>query len=483
MSNIVKRGNYLFFPDPAVVRWLYGQRVIVPNPVLNGLLPASATQPTGPDAVWATLPPKSLRWAFEDRAATPRYPALATSPFAGLFLYQHRTDFPPPTGAGSPGVTLPSSVQIGSSGSGNLPPWDALEAGTPVVVDLGPDLFPDGVAFPIPDLAPHVQFPDLNPATILDAVPARPLLRPLTGFSPALPVSSPVALSVPRIAYIAPTKVSVTDLRATHRRLHPHSSREVFFDYLSTGLTLADIDDHGQQSVAVAAYQSPGSPIAYISADYPYLLHSSENPAKRFGMAFSSPTVLNLGAGDVLFINQSFAYKDSSGVITQVPVLFDLVVYHLTVWLEKQGVTVIFSVGDNIHDLNPIIGQYLTVGSPLPGLLIGGYNPTPTPSHLTSNYGDCLTCVAPPTNLTSGAGGGPPYAVRATGTSFGKSSGATAYVAGLVTALQTAAHQQSGRYLAPADIRNWLQSNAHLVGGQRIVPSLADLKRLARLRP
>ena len=305
------------------------------------------------------------------------------------------------------------------------------------------------------------QFRTAQSLNLANASPAVAVQRVNVGVAQG----AAAAVSMPSLIHI--TQPASQNLSALANELFPPANdtkTQAVFNYLSS-LPFDHIDDHGKQSAAAVKTVVPSATLRYVSAFYPFLTPTPKlsNNAVRYGMAFTSPTILSLRAGDIVFISESFQHANT---LTKLPIVYDLAVYQLTLWLEKRGVLVLFSAGGgsatsvDIGD-NALMSQYVPVDSPLPGLLIGGFDPAT--NLFTSNVGSVVQCYAPPVVLP-------------TGLPFDGSSGATAYVSGLMLAAQQRARTEHKPFLTPAQLKTCLQESttAVTIEGQavRLAPTL-----------
>ncbi len=229
-------------------------------------------------------------------------------------------------------------------------------------------------------------------------------------------------------------------------------SMESLFEFIDD-LPLNCINKHGQDSLRVAGENAGTESNVFcrcVSLEYPAKRRIKEEGFYganiRFNMALSSPVVLNLKKGDVLFISESFTYQ---GI--KFPVIYDLAVYFVTKWLEDKGVIVLFSaggsktVGQNIDTLlNDLARQYQVAN--LPGIIVGGVDSTGR--QFQSNYGNAVTCYASP---------------PASQPDFDESSGATAVIAGMAVRAQNYARTRRKQFLTPAELKAIFRFNGRQV--------------------
>lgn len=397
---------------------------------------------------------ESLEWLFRERAKvdeTEFNTFARQAPFYSLFKVKLTIN-----------ANQSSRILQGKSGSGLDTPETYLSGnlGTIQIHDNvinRPTQIPDIIGGPDPvpiDLHDHI-----NTWQTEDSIHITPEMNenfragflPITSLSP----HRPIPVSSPKLVHITQPNFSILELFKSGA----YTGNDILetcinmFKYLSS-LPADKINEHGQKSTdtAMKAVQMAGqsSPqFSYVSSFYPELFPIPSRTIRRNSItpppqisksgfrphnAFSSPTILNLKEGDVLFINQSFDINSS------VPTLFDLSVCKITKWLESKGVIVIFSAGNAKKMLQ--LTDYFPNDTSLPGIMVGGVDETKT--KFTSNYGDLITCYRFPVQLTTGE--------------FGASSGATAYVAGLAWSIQQYRRSQNKSYLLPSQIKSLLST-------------------------
>ncbi|MBD2755355.1 S8/S53 family peptidase [Spirosoma validum] len=409
MNELVKKGNYaLFLADLDDVKVLYSQGKIKAsnNNKFAELLGVSPTPASSPG--WA--------WVFDDR--TDVIDSLGKADqrlFLRLFriisLSNNLADLLPNLN--------PNRVQLGLSGNGNEN-WLRY---------LFTNLHTSQTLRILKQLMPNVLKirPGLVPRLIND-----------TGFyyidSTLIQIQRKQ-----RLVHLARTDFSVQELKQVAQDQQLRDGIFTLLDYLPEKY----INSHGQNSVKLArSVASLGTkstiPFEFVSLNYPTRedIANQRNVSNvRLYMAFSSPTVLSLSEGDVLFVTHSFL--ETIGLPTY-PVLCDQSVYCISQWLELRGVTILFSAGGNKNsrqNLKTIFGS-----GGWPGIVVGGVDANG--QFVQSNYGPQVTCYARPSSSMP---------------DFDESSGATSFVAGLVVRAQTYAKKR-GRFLTPAEVRSLLGS-------------------------
>ncbi|MBO0929737.1 S8/S53 family peptidase [Fibrella aquatilis] len=498
----INQSDLVFLNDLQQVRTLLQQGAIRADTTLQTMLPAPAAPPVAAPTGFGL---NSLLWIFTDRA-----PELLTmtgdrSVFLSLFIF---------VGTGMTSVTTPGGVhptvrlKIGKSGSGNresfidIPEvleqtdWSLRLVTLDIVdklirVELSQLVAPNRLA-ELRSLREviqlrHVFLPNGLSARRLTAigssrveVPAARFFTPANAPSPVvLPIATPFTAatlaSQPTLVHISkPDNQSLTQL-ATAVLPPPVNDTKTkpIFDFLSN-LPANHIDDHGKKSMDVVQSVVPGATLRYVSSFYPFLTPVAKltSGTFRFGMAFGSPVITALRSGDIIFISQSVDFM-VSGTSRKLPVLFDLAVHSVATWLEKRGVLVLFSAGGGsageATDLTSgLVGQFLPADVPLPGLLIGGVTLAASGATFSSNFGAVVSCYAPPVAVPSDA----------TSPQLDGSSGATAYVAGLMLAAQRRAKSRLKPLLTPPQLKKCLMESTTALtsSGQAVrqAPTLAN---------
>ncbi|WP_080055251.1 S8/S53 family peptidase [Spirosoma aerolatum] len=222
-------------------------------------------------------------------------------------------------------------------------------------------------------------------------------------------------------------------------------SVEALFTFLDS-LPSDFVNQHAKDSLRVAkaatAMSDDSLSTAYVSLDYPSKLRIYKEgfygANVRFNMAFSSPVVLSLTKGDVLFISESATYEE-----IKFPAIYDMAVFLITRWLEAKEVTVLFSAGGSKRVRNNIDDRLARLATKYgitnwPGIIVGGVDNDG--KQFQSNYGTAVTCYAKPP-----------------AENFDESSGATASIAGLAMRAQAYARSR-GRFLRPMELKQLLRS-------------------------
>ncbi len=490
-APVIHSSDYVYIGDVQQVYALYQQGAIKPDGVLDSLLNSSTTTPL--PAPITGFPAGSLLWALADRAVDITAFSGDKSVFLNVFLFSGEGGPPNITG---PAVAV-AKLKIGRSGSGNKEIFQLFPEGLNTRFDQSLRLFSldtinqiilnelgrlaapariqqleairemvnmqpvfsysqlGQLSFerPVSQSFTELQGPQFHVAQPLNLANASPAVA-VQGINVEVAHGAAAAVSMPSLIHI--TQPASQDLKALANELFPppadNTKTQAVFNYLSS-LPFDHIDEHGKQSAAAVKTVVPLATLRYVSAFYPFLTPTptlSPN-AFRYGMAFTSPTILALRAGDVVFISESFQHATTA---IKLPIVYDLAVYQLTAWLESRGVMVLFSAGGgsvastDIGPDAPLMSQYVSTTNPLPGLLIGGFDPAT--NQFTSNFGSVVQCYAPPVVLPTG----PP---------FDGSSGATAYVSGLMLAAQQQAKTKHKPFLTPAQLKTCLQGSTTAV--------------------
>ncbi len=430
---VIQQGHYVLYPDDLVlVKHYYRQ---------GNILAYSNTEFARLIGETPVIAPQSASWywAFEDRAAViARLPEASRKLFLRLFR-AHKQQF---LARGTTTVIPDLRIFFGLSGNGNT---DWLKAR---LVGLDRQrinfdrtrLIPDQLRTIRPFLSEHI---DTN------WIPDR---------LPVFRTSQQRAVHLTAIA----TNFGMRELN----NLAIDSSTEDGLFGLLDRLPLDKANQHGQDSVNVArstADVAPRVSFECVCLDYPSRLEIDKKEyvsLKRFNMAFSSPTVLGLTEGDVLFISTSIRDDNTMRPGKWLPILTDLAAYCITQHLENKGVLVLFSAGgskspESNQNLDSVFSQLASNYPPIswPGIIVGGVDSQKT--KFESNYGSVVTCFAPP---------------PADFPSFDESSGATAYVAGLVIRAQQYVHSQGRLFLKPAEIKRLLATCGPIVSIQPVGP-------------
>jgi hypothetical protein len=200
--------------------------------------------------------------------------------------------------------------------------------------------------------------------------------------------------------------------------------------YLSDFIDNTTLDPHGVNSLLTIRKISNNSIIPLKSNGFITPLGGTE---RNFYLAISN-AMLQLNVGDVLFINQSITMHKSD-----LPLIFDRLLFDLTDFLSNKGITVILSSGNSNYNLETECNNILVYPSKYPkntkAILVG--------SQIGSNSGSFVKICNPlPTRISS----------------FEASSEASAIVAGIVLEMQNYSKSIRHKYLLTQQIKKILNS-------------------------
>lgn len=456
MENTTKRisyGEYILYKNKADVILLYTAGHIVPNSTLQRLLNCSG--PIENSRIVANER-NALRWAFELREI-PISQQENVDQFLLLFISEAAIIM-----SSASMLFNPDKYIKGINGNGDQP--------TPLVVK------------PYYDVYRYKEFineyaflPQLNVPITHKVLPEYIALSQnfINNIFLAIPTANQQkGIRVPKIIHIAEPNMTLTELKEKR-------ASDTLSDFI--GNFLSDLPDeyignHGKKSELVVKETikslRTNYPVKFVCSDYPDVRGNLGNGTARWNIAFTSPTILSLEKGDVLFVNMS---SDISALNREkIPIIFDLAVYYITSILEAKGIAVILSAGGSsryANDITDLLDYFPSNkagnDSTMPGLIVGGVNDTLT--DFTSYYSDYVTCFGKPQNTSLG--------------NFGESSAATAYIAGLVVKMQLyysrTAKKNKQLFLSPGKIKELLRNDSIVeVKGKRVaVPTWSSLKR------